>query len=201
MLWTLDIIARRGDIQDRLRREILSLKDLEWAAIDGLRYLDNFLREALRFYCPGMPSPPEIELWGMPVSDNLATTVQWIPSEAACDVTIAGVAVPKGTRFNLVPAMMNFKPEIWGSDVDVFNPDRWDNLTGDAGGAYSFATFHNGPRVCIGKALTFMEMKLMIVEFVSRFRLEATHEGEMEMETPSFTLKPKDCVKLRLVDL
>lgn len=57
MLWTLDLIARRTDIQDRLRREILSLEDMSWPSIDGLRFLDNFMREALRFYCPGKIIP------------------------------------------------------------------------------------------------------------------------------------------------
>lgn len=127
--------------------------------------------------------------------------VQWIPREAACDVVIDGVAIPKGTRLNLVPAMVNLKPEIWGPDADAFDPDRWDRLEGDAGNAYAFATFHNGPHVCIGKALTYMEMKLMVAELVSRFRLATTHVGELAMESPSFTLKPKDRVKLQLTEL
>ncbi|KAF4126920.1 Cytochrome P450 [Geosmithia morbida] len=134
---------------------------------------------------------------------NFMILVQWIPRESTCDLMIDGVAIPKGTRFNLVPAMVNLKPEIWGPDAAVFDPDRWnpDRLTGDAGGAYSFATFHNGPRVCIGKALTYMEMKLMIVELVSKYRLATTHVGELEMESPSFTLKPKDRVKLQMTEI
>lgn len=113
---------------------------------------------------------------------------------------MAGVFVPQGTNINLVPAMMNLKPEIWGPDASAFDPDRWDRLQDEAGSAYAFATFHNGPRVCIGKALTMMEMKLVIAELVSRFRLEATHESELELDTPSFTLKPKDLVRVRLFD-
>ena len=121
--------------------------------------------------------------------------------EAACDVEIAGVAVPKGTSFNLSPAMVNLKPEIWGPDASTFDPDRWDRLKGDAGNAYAFATFHNGPRVCIGKALAMMEIKMVLVELVTRFRLEATHEGEMSLETPSFTLKPKERLTVRLREM
>src|SRR3546814_20003264 len=75
----------------------------------------------------------------------------------------------------------------WSSDVcssdlpdaEAFNPDRWDNLKGEAAGAYAFQTFHNGPRVCIGKQLTMVEMKVILVELVSRFRVEAA-EGRSE---------------------
>lgn len=126
--------------------------------------------------------------------------VGWIPREATCDINVAGVLVPKGTNINLVPAMVNLKPEIWGADAGVFDPDRWDRLEGEAGSAYAFATFHNGPRVCIGRALTMMEMKLVVAELVSRFRLEATHEGELALDTPSFTLKPKELLRVRLHD-
>lgn len=125
----------------------------------------------------------------------------WIPREATIDMEVAGVFIPKGTTINLVPAMMNLKPEIWGPDAAAFDPDRWDRLQGEAGSAYAFATFHNGPRVCIGKALTMLEMKLVISELVSRFRLEATHEGELELDTPSFTLKPKELLRVRLHDV
>lgn len=121
--------------------------------------------------------------------------------ESICDVEIDGVVCPKGTTINLSPAMVNLKPEIWGPDAADFVPDRWDRLEGDAKNAYAFATFHNGPRVCPGRALAMMEIKFMIVEFLSRFRLGATHEGEMELETPSFTLKPKERLALHLNEL
>jgi len=55
-VWAIDILARRGDIQERLRREIASLKENSWNEIERLPYLENFVREVLRVYCPGMCS-------------------------------------------------------------------------------------------------------------------------------------------------
>ena len=129
----------------------------------------------------------------------LTSVVGWIPMVAACDVEISGVLVPKNTTLNLCPAMVNLKPEIWGLDAEEFDPDRWDRLEGEAGSAYAFATFHNGPRVCIGKALTLMELKMVIVELVSQFKMETDMEP-LGLETPSFTLKPKQTLQLRLFD-
>ncbi|KAI6778466.1 Cytochrome p450 protein [Emericellopsis cladophorae] len=177
LVWALDTLARRQDIQDRLRKEINEMEEQSWAEIDRAHFLENFMREVLRVHCP----------------------VGWIPMVAACDVEISGVLVPKNTTLNLCPAMVNLKPEIWGPDAEEFDPDRWDRLEGEAGSAYAFATFHNGPRVCIGKALTLMELKMVIVELVSQFKMETDMEP-LGLETPSFTLKPKQTLQLRLFD-
>lgn len=179
LVWALDTLSRREDLQSRLREEIKALKERSWGEVDRMHFLENFLREVLRVHCP----------------------VGWIPMETHCDVEISGVLLPARTSLNLCPAMMNLKPEIWGPDAASFDPDRWDHLEGEAGNAYAFATFHNGPRVCIGKALTMMELKLVLVELVSRFRIEAAcPEKQLELETPSFTLKPKDWLRVRLLD-
>lgn len=53
MVWAIDVLSRRRDIQDRLRAELTSLKERSWSEIDRLHYLDNFVREVLRVYCPG----------------------------------------------------------------------------------------------------------------------------------------------------
>jgi cytochrome P450 len=112
------------------------------------------------------------------------------------------VALPKGTTVHLSPAVVNLSPAIWGSDAGIFDPDRWDRLQGDATSAYAFATFHNGPRVCIGKQLSIVEMKVVLMELVSRFRVEPVGEVRpVEFASPSFTLRPKERLRVRLVEL
>lgn len=110
--------------------------------------------------------------------------------------------LPKGTIVNLSPAIMNLHPRIWGEDAGTFNPDRWDHLEGDAASAYAFESFHNGPRICLGKQLSMMEMKVILMELVSRFRIESLDGGApTEFASPSFTLRPKDKLRVRLTDI
>lgn len=131
----------------------------------------------------------------------------YVPREATEDVEIAGVFLPKGTIVQPCPAVMNLHPSVWGSDAESFRPDRWEDLQGDAAGAYAFQTFHNGPRVCIGKQLSMVEMKVMLVELLSRFRVEALTSRDggggrpTEFASPSFTLRPKEKLRVRLVDV
>ena len=96
---------------------------------------------------------------------------------------------------------MNLHPLVWGEDANIFNPDRWDNLKGDATSAYAFETFHNGTRMCIGKQLSILEMKVFLIELVSRFQIEAIEGRTVEVAKPTFTLRMKEKLVVRLVEL
>ncbi|KAH7150420.1 cytochrome P450 [Dactylonectria estremocensis] len=180
--WAVDVLSRHPQLQQRLRDEINSLNgsdDDSHDGIDKLPLLNNFIREVLRLYC----------------------AVSIIPRMATCDIEIAGVFLPKGTVLHLSPAVMNLHPTVWGPDAAEFDADRWDNLTGAAASPYAFETFHNGPRMCIGKQLTLNEMKAMVVELVSQFRVEALSEEPLENASPSFTLRPKEKLVVKLTEL
>ncbi|KAM0563424.1 hypothetical protein ACHAPJ_001145 [Fusarium lateritium] len=173
-------------VEYRLRDEIISLDSTcatpDFDDIDKLPYLHNFVREVLRLYC----------------------AVAMAPRQATQDVEIAGVMIPQGTVIQLSPAVMNTHPSIWGPTAQEFDPDRWNDLTGDVTSAYAFETFHNGPRMCIGKQLSIMEMKVMLVEMVRRFRVEkpfGTEDKPVEVAGPTFTLRPKDKLVVRLVEV
>ncbi|KAH8736438.1 cytochrome P450 [Ilyonectria robusta] len=179
-------LSRRPEVQQRLRDEMKSLgHSLENAIhnnINKLPFLHNFVREVLRLYCAN-------------------GTAAMVPREATCDIDIAGVPIPKGTVIQLSPAVMNLHPSVWGPTAGDFDPDRWDTLSGAAASPYAFETFHNGPRMCVGKQLAIMEMKVMIVELVGRFRIEADGDGPLEIAQPTFTLRPKEKLVVRLVEL
>lgn len=126
------------------------------------------------------------------------------PRQATQNIEVAGILIPKDTVIQLSPAVMNLHPSVWGPDSTCFNPDRWEHLTDEASRAYAFETFHNGPRVCIGKQLAMMEMKTILVELVKRFRIEMPLEARnesLEIASPTFTLRPKDKLVVRLMEL
>lgn len=57
--WSLLIMAEHQNIQQILRNEMLDLfratPDPTYSQIDGLAYLENFIKETLRVYSPGKP--------------------------------------------------------------------------------------------------------------------------------------------------
>ncbi|RBR03892.1 hypothetical protein FVER53590_06280 [Fusarium verticillioides] len=173
--WAVHELSRRPDCQQRLRDEIAGMDSTcdmpGFSDIDKLPYLHNLVREVLRLY------------------------LAMAPRQATDDVEIDGIMIPKGAVIQLSPAVMNMHPLVWGQDAQEFNPDRWNDLAGDATSAYAFETFHNGPRMCIGKQLSFMEMKIMLVEMVRKFKIEkplGSQDKQVEVAGPAFTLRPKE---------
>ena len=160
---------------------------LRYRDIESLRYLHNFTRETLRVHCPGI---------------NVARA-------ASHDVTIQGVLLPKGTTVLMQPAVVQRNPTIWGANCDEFRPDRWDALEGGETGAmmdpWVFAAFSHGPRMCIGRAFSMLEFKIVFIELVARFRFDfavaegdGRRAGEIKLVNPSPMLRPDGGLRVRV---
>lgn len=179
LTWTTYALIKYPEIQKRLREEIVSTQqkqpELSAATIDSIHYLNNVVSESLRVYSPSLLAP-------------------W---EAGEDLVIAGVAIPKGTTVTTIPAMIHYNPSVWGADVNVFNPDRWDAVTGAVANPFSIEAFINGPRTCPGRALALLEIKTILVEMLSNFSLEAVNDVDVEFSHPTLTLKPKGGLNVR----
>ncbi|KAJ2987883.1 hypothetical protein NUW58_g4263 [Xylaria curta] len=150
--WGLYVLSTTHEIQDQLRTEIraflMSHPEPTYEKINGLPYLHNFTRELLRVYSPAITSP----------------------RQASKDIVIEGVYIPKGTQVDLQISLMHHRQEIWGPDASNFNPDRWNKLAGDSASPYAFQAFIQGPRMCPGKNFAMIEIKVMLIELVSKWR-------------------------------
>jgi cytochrome P450 len=83
-------------------------------------------------------------------------------------------------------------------DPQVFEPARW--LGADAGAAKRVAMpFGAGPRLCPGRYLALLEMKMVAALLLGGFELEAveTPDGGEAREALNFTMAPVG-LKLRL---
>ncbi|KAK7700988.1 hypothetical protein SLS64_010582 [Diaporthe eres] len=179
LAWSSHVLANRPEIQDRLREDILGLAgqnpDPPFSEIDALPYLNNFVHEMLRVY------PPAV----------------WTPRQAYHDLHITGTYIPKGTLFEVVPAVTHMNPLIWGEDAAEFNPSRWDTIGGaddPRSSPFGFEAFSNGPKICIGKKLGLYEIKIALFEMVRGYRFLSVDEeefGPFTVETPGIVLRPK----------
>ncbi|KAI7155279.1 hypothetical protein KC349_g7108 [Hortaea werneckii] len=115
---------------------------VQWKDTSGLPYIDAVIREAIR-YSPGiaMIFEREVPASGMHLPD--------------------GRYVPEGTKMGVNPAVTNRNKEMFGSDADGWNADRWLRGHDEAEVEYkarlarmkdvSESTFGGGNRLCIGK--------------------------------------------------
>ncbi|KAI2612348.1 cytochrome P450 [Hypoxylon fragiforme] len=171
LTWSLYTMATNQEIQKQVRDEIADLAirkpDMPFSDIDNLPYLNNFIKEVLRLYAPSTSHH----------------------REAGEDMVIDGVFVPKGTTFDIIPAMPMLNPAIWGDNAEEADPTRWDRLTPDQASPFAFEAFSNGPRMCIGKIYAMMEIKIILVELVQRFRFFSV-DKPFTIENPGFALRP-----------
>lgn len=112
--------------------------------------------------------------------------------EPLADVCLGGVAIPAGTRmlFLTRPGMLDPQNFV---HPEVFNPDRWKHPRDPSDGAHeqkAYLTFGAGPRVCPGRYLAGVEMRLVISMLMKHFRIEAAIAPEEIEEISAFTMVP-----------
>ncbi|RKP36912.1 cytochrome P450, partial [Dimargaris cristalligena] len=114
-----------------------------------LPYLEAVIQESLRFY---PPAPPAI--------------YRIIPSEG---VTINGYFVPGGKQIATPIYSVNHSPWQWDRP-DEFRPERWlDGRKPSAELKKATLTFFSGPRGCLGRNLSMMELHLTMTNLVRQF--------------------------------
>jgi cytochrome P450 len=138
---------------DEVRGAISSDDDIKWERVRGLRYLEATLNEALRLFPPSPASQQRI-----------------VPPGGA---TIDGVFVPGGMTV-AVPPWVATHSRLNFHDPDSFRPERWLGEHAEFSNDHLNASlpFGTGPRVCIGKNLAYLEMRLIAAHLLWNFDIE-----------------------------
>ncbi|KAH8806130.1 cytochrome P450 [Xylogone sp. PMI_703] len=97
---------------------------------------------------------------------------------------ILGERIPTGTNCAVSSYPLHHNPSIWGSDHDVFRPERWlgDEYSKDQ--LDSLLHFGMGHRSCIGRNIAMISIIKVVSTVLRHFRLDAMDRDEvLEMET------------------
>jgi cytochrome P450 len=86
---------------------------------------------------------------------------------------IGGITYPAGVLIELPLLLMNHDPNIWGSDVHEFRPERFTNGISKASkNPGAFLPFGLGPRICIAQHFALIEAKMVLSMILQRFEFE-----------------------------
>ncbi|KAG0587648.1 hypothetical protein KC19_2G180400 [Ceratodon purpureus] len=96
------------------------------------------------------------------------------------DVFPDGTVIRGGERITYNIYAMARMETIWGPDCNEFKPGRWlkDGVFVPEN-SFKFATFQAGPRICLGKELALIQMKLVASSLIYHFKFTA-----MQMHPP-----------------
>jgi cytochrome P450 len=143
-------------VEERAREEIDG-KDLgDEAAIDGLRYLEGCLAEAMRLW----PSTP------------------LLARETTERTTLAGETIDEGTQVMIVNTFNHRDPESV-ADADLLKPERWESGARD----YRFNHLSNGTQDCPGGPLVQLLGKAALAQLLDRWDL-TLEEPRLEAGEP-----------------
>lgn len=113
-----------------------------------------------------------------------------MPQQAARDTVLAGVAIPAGTICIFLMRGGTSDPAHF-KHPEAFRPERW--LGEDAGTAKRISMpFGAGPRMCPGRYLALLEIKMAMATLLGSFDIEAVTptEGTEVRERLAFTMTP-----------
>ncbi len=161
--WTMYELARHPEVTARVVNEVnkvcndsddathnrrRSFSDLDYSfeKIGNLEYTHAVAMEALRLH----PS--------VPVDIKFAKNDDVLPD---------GTPVTAGSSVMYSPYAMGRNKDIWGEDAEEFKPERFLG-TGEPS-QYKFTTFNAGYRLCLGKSLALLEIKLALSLLLPKF--------------------------------
>lgn len=177
LTWTLYLLAKNPDIQDRLRAEVRQVLAGRAPVADDLpklTYADAVVKESMRLYPPA-----------------------WIVSRVAlADVTVDRTVVKKGNLAFMSPYVTHRHASLW-DEPEVFRPERFDAEAAQKRPKFAYFPFGGGPRQCIGNTFALAEAQTLLAVFVQQYRFDLTEATKPGL-LPGVTLRPHGGMPLRI---
>jgi cytochrome P450 len=107
--------------------------------------------------------------------------------ETLRDTTVAGIAVPARTKLFFINRPSMTDPARWPEPLR-YDPGRWERE--GAHDSRAFLQFGAGPRVCPGRHLATVEMRLVLSMLLAGFEVELACDPAKIDEVNAFTMMP-----------
>ncbi|XP_058760842.1 alkane hydroxylase MAH1-like [Vicia villosa] len=185
--WFFWLVSTHPNVEAKIIQEIKDncenqeedfITNLSVEKLDKLVYLHGTICESLRLY---------------PV----------IPFQHKCpinsDILPSGDHVSANTKLIYSLYAMGRRKEIWGDDCMKFKPERWISDRGEIihVPSYKFIAFNAGPRSCLGKDISFVQMKMVASAMLWKFHIHVV-EGHSVAPRVSIVLRMKHGFKVKL---
>ena len=171
LAWMIWLLSRNPAALQRAREEVLAVRPERYEQLAELRYIEACANETMRL----KPVAPIIIV------------------EPVRDTVVAGIEVPAG-QLLLLLMRAGATDERYFPDAQAFDPARWlEPAAKSASSAKRVAMpFGAGPRLCPGRYLAVLEMKMVMAMLLAGFDLESvgTADGGEPRELMAFTMQP-----------
>jgi cytochrome P450 len=186
LTWFLWLVATHplveAKIIEEMREHLLVNNEIKWdideQRLSKLVYLHGAICESLRLFPP-------------------------LPFEHLCaidsDILPSGHRIGPGMKLFYSPYSMGRMESVWGEDCLEFKPERWISEQGRIVHvpSYKFIAFNAGPRTCLGKDMSFFQMKTVASSIIWNYRVQVV-EGHPVLPKISVVLHMRHGLKVRV---
>lgn len=132
---------------DEVFKGLPSDDKLTYDHVTRLKFIEQILRETLRLN----PVAPYILRW------------------CKEDTKIRDCVIPRDTTVIVNLYTMHRRKDIWGSNANDFNPDRFHSDEVKKRNPHAYAPFSLGPRNCIGMRYSYTAMKVILATLLRNY--------------------------------
>ncbi|KAJ3692974.1 hypothetical protein LUZ60_012069 [Juncus effusus] len=187
LTWFFWLVSTQPDVEKTIIDEIKSVRatnkitttTFSFDELREMNYLHAAITESMRLYPP------------VPL-DTMSCTED--------DVMPDGTFVGKGWFVTYSANVMARSEKIWGTDCLEFKPERWLDEDGvfKPESPFRYPVFHGGPRMCLGKEMAYIQMKLIVACMLERFKIRVLKKERTPEHILSLTLKMKGGLPVQL---
>ncbi|CAM6061864.1 unnamed protein product [Sphagnum tenellum] len=167
--WLFWLLSRHRRVVDAIRAEIREVvksrnctnlstgaSKFTYEELKNMHYLHAELSESPRLYPP------------LPVDTKFSVKEDVLPD---------GTRIPKGSIVAYASYAMGRMEQLWGSDCLEFKPERWLQNGGFVPQCpYKYAVLQAGPRICLGKELALLQIKLVTTGLINCFDFDVPED-------------------------
>ena len=179
--FTVYFLAMNPDVQEKLRKHIKEAMESTadesmYDVAKSIEYLDCVIKETLRL-CPTLP----------------------MINRECCEAhDLNGMHIPAGTEILFATYAMHHDPDAW-PEPEKFDPERFRSPAKNARHPFQYLPFGAGPRSCIAMRFALMEIKIVLVRILMKYKFERSPETQEPLDIHAgFTLMAKDGVLVRV---
>lgn len=204
LTWLIYEISKNNLYQTKLQYEVDQFwlkqnnNEIQYSDFKRLPFMTRCIMETLRLRTP-LPNGTFREL----ENDEIIT-----------GLNNQKITLPKGSYVQIPNIFRHLNSELWGNTSREYNPERefkdeelWNNTVINLynPGTERFSPFTYGPRDCIGKNFSQIEMRLLLLHLLRHFNFSVTEKqlntyNEENMCFNSFTMGPRNIYNKNLTE-
>ncbi|TDX02322.1 cytochrome P450 [Dinghuibacter silviterrae] len=174
LTWTFYLLSQHENIKQKLYEEINAgigrPENITYEGLKKLTFLDCVVNESMRLYPPAY------------VFGRKSVDEDWLGE----------YYVPKNTDIVINVWGLHRNPKYW-AEADTFDPSRFEGVDASK---MPFIPFGIGPRMCIGAAFAFLEIKVILTAFLLAYDFSVVNTTVYPH--PLITLTSNQNIRLRL---